>query len=188
MSATTGNLSTRPSATPSTKFIHVSEIREAFDRARAEAVPALFHCDSGAFDVTANDLLEQLSPVDLEDVLNVMAEVSTTEVQNGEWYDLSDVEVDAETAFDSFTDDYGYVDYPIYNADIERIYRENDDEVEEAFSELIAMDSVDDTLVGTIARAVSLAVETAYRVDMAELARKFEDELERAETVEATDY
>ena len=188
MSATTGTLSTRPSATPSTKFIHVSEIREALDRAVAVAVPELFNCASGAFDVSGDDLVEQLSPVDLEDVLSVMAEVPTTEVQNGEWYDLSDVELDAKTAFDDFADNYDYVDYPIYYSDIMRIYAQNDDEVEVAFSELAEMGVTEHTLAGTISRAVSQAVETAYRVDMAELARKFSDELERDETVEATDY
>lgn len=187
MSATTGNLSTRPSAGLShCQYVHVSELRNVYDEAVATSSPALYGQDSGAFDIPFDDFISEFSPATLSDIVEDGADIEHSQVENGEWYDLSRIESDFEDVFEKFRDTYDYVDYPTYNADIERIYRENEDEVEEAHAELIACDIVQGSIFDMISRAVNYAVEIAYHSDIWELSKNFASELGNVDTVDGT--
>ena len=128
-----------------------------------------------------------MDPVDLETVTDYELAVDSAQVENGEWYNLSAVLDEVAETFDKFGEEYERVDYAIYNIDIMRIFDHNDRQVEDAFAELCAIDAFagnGDTLQGVIDRTVNYAIETAYRIDLAEFARNFAHELDRAETVE----
>lgn len=190
MSATIGTPSPRPSAgiafPSSCQYVHVSELRNAYAEAVATSFPALYGQDSGAFDIPFEDFIAEFTPASLSNVIEDGAEIEHSQVENGEWYDLKQVENGFESVFEMFQDNYDYVDYPIYNADIMRVYDNNDSEVEEAYAELSAMDCLEDSLFGSIARAVHYAIETAYRIDLAEFARNLARELEQVDVVVGT--
>ena len=181
MSATTGT----PSVRPSVQFVHVSEIRKAFDAASDNTIPALFMCDSGALDIPVDDYLGTLTPVNAYDVMEAGATIDATEVHNGEWYDLSDVLANLFDTFDTFGEQFERVDYPVYYADIERVRERNDDEIEEAFAELVAEGSLDTNCIlsDVIRQAVYRAIESAYGVDILAFAEQLMHELERVDTI-----
>ena len=187
MSATVGNMSPRPSAGLShCQYVHVSELRNAYEEAVATSSPALYCQGSGAFDIPFDDFISEFTPATLSDIVEDGADIEHSQVENGEWYELSNIESDFEGVFEDFRDNYDYVDYPIYTVDIMRVYENNENEVEEGYAELFAMDCLGDSLSGSISRAVNYAIESAYHADMWELSKNFESELLSVDTVDGT--
>ena len=169
--------------------IHISELRNAYEEAIAIATaqPALYGWDSGAFDLELDELLYEMNvnPITLDDLddLDDLEDLDMSQVENGEWYQLDDVKDHAESAFDNLADDDSRVHYPIYTADIMRIFDQNQAEVEQAFADCVGHVNEMMSISAIIAESVAYTVFDAYRVDMAELSRCFINELDQADTV-----
>lgn len=162
-------------------IVNIATVRETIENTVAEFNGGLHGWSTGAEDFKIDELLEELDRIDQETNQDDELGLPEAEVEDGQWVDSANFEIVVQNFFESFADNgpnNGYLNEAIYNRDADMVYKQNFNEVEEAFDEILTNDWPIESLSGAIFDAVNWAVRDQFCFDCASLSENIVEALE----------